>query len=40
MVQGHDFATSAGTIDREEMSLVSDISIENQEVGGSLTEIP
>ena len=27
--QGQDFATSTGTLDREEMSELSDISIEN-----------
>ena len=27
--QGHDFATSTGTLDREEMSELSDISTEN-----------
>ena len=26
---GHDFATSTGTLDREEMSELSDISTEN-----------
>ena len=30
--QGHDFATSTATLDREEMSEVSNISIENPTV--------
>ena len=33
--QGHNFATSTGTLDREEMSKLSDVSIDNLTVGGS-----
>ena len=36
--QGHDFATSTGILDREELSELSDISIENPAVGGSPTD--
>ena len=33
--QGHNFATSTGTLDREEMSKLSDVSIDNLTVRGS-----
>ena len=36
--QGHDFATSTGILDREEMSDLFDISTENPAVGGSSTD--
>ena len=36
--QGHDFATSTGTLDREEMSELSDISTENTAAAGSPTD--
>ena len=36
--QGHDFATSTGTLDREEMSEMSDISTENAAAAGSSSD--
>ena len=33
--QGHDFATSTGTLDREDISELSDISTENLAIRGS-----
>ena len=36
--QGHDFATSTGTLDREEMSELSDLLAENPAAVGSSTD--
>ena len=36
--QGHDFATSTGTLDRVEMSEMSDISTENAAAAGSSSD--
>ena len=36
--QGHDFAIQTGTLDREELLGLSDLSIDNPGVGGSPTD--
>ena len=36
--QGHDFATQTGTLGREELLGLSDLSIDNPGVGGSPTD--
>ena len=38
--EGRDFATSTGTIDREEILKLPDFSIKKLAVGGSPTDIP